>query len=200
LTERFAHVRAVEPDARMRAVLAERAPGAEVVGGRAEEIPAGDASFDAVIGASSWHWVDETLALPEVARVLRPGGRFSVLWSGTDRSVDWMRSVFAGGMVLDAGQITESDARRGARHAVHLGPDSPFLEPERRVVRWVRSMTKDDLVGLAGTYSGIITMGAAERQDYLASISRFLDRPEIPSEEGVIAVPMRCICWRTALR
>jgi ubiquinone/menaquinone biosynthesis C-methylase UbiE len=75
LVERARHVRAVEPDARMRAVLRARTPDAEVVAGRGEEIPAEDRSFDVVIGASSWHWVDEELALPEVARVLRPGGR-----------------------------------------------------------------------------------------------------------------------------
>ena len=57
-----------------RAVLSARTPAAEVVAGRGEEIPAEDRSFDVVIGASSWHWVDEERALPEVARVLRPGG------------------------------------------------------------------------------------------------------------------------------
>src|SRR5580658_5514569 len=42
LVRRVPHVTAVEPDDRMRSVLAQRAPGAEVVAGQAEEIPADD--------------------------------------------------------------------------------------------------------------------------------------------------------------
>jgi SAM-dependent methyltransferase len=147
-----------------------------------------------------WHWVDEDLALPEVARVLRPGGRFSLLWNGPDRSVDWMRSLWAGGRALTDEQIEGVDAERRQRHLVHLGPDSPFLEPERRVVRWTLAMTGDELVGLAGTYSAIVTMGESERQAWLASMARFLQTSELPVREGVIEVPMRCLCWRTTLR
>jgi len=76
LAERVPHVVAVEPDERMRAVLSERATGVEVLAGSAEQIPAGDESVDAVFAASAWHWVEEEKAVPEVARVLRPGGRF----------------------------------------------------------------------------------------------------------------------------
>ena len=195
LVERAPHVRAVEPDARMRVVLRARTPDAEVVAGRGEEIPAEDRSFDVVIGASSWHWVDEELALPEVARVLRPRGTFSLLWSGADRSVDWMRSLWSGGRETGA-----EEARRRERHAVNLGVGSPFHEPERRVFRWTRRMTEDELVGMAGTYSAVITMGAAERQEYLDSVRRVLASHEAPNDNGSIEVPMRCLCWRTTLR
>jgi SAM-dependent methyltransferase len=200
LLARAAHVRAVEPDARMRAVLAARVPAAEVVDGRAEELPADDGSFDVVIGASMWHWVDEELALLEVARVLRPGGTFSLLWNGPDRSVDWMRSLWAGGTVLSAVQIEGVDAQRRERHLVHLGRDTPFFEPERRVVRWSRAMTTDELVGLAGTYSAIVTMPAPERRECLASMSRFLTSRQESTNDGKIEVPMRCLGWRTSLR
>ncbi|MGO8863393.1 MAG: class I SAM-dependent methyltransferase [Acidimicrobiales bacterium] len=199
LTERVAHVRAVEPDARMRAVLSARTPAAEVVAGRAEEIPAQDRSFDVVIGASSWHWVDEERALPEVARVLRPGGGFSLLWGGADRSVDWLRSLWAGGKELGHDRTGAGEARR-ARHAVHLGAASPFHEPERRVFGWTRAMTEDDLVGMVGTYSAVITMGVAARQEYLDSVRRFIASHPVPTKNGSIQVPMRCLCWRTSLR
>ena len=45
--------------------------------GTAEEIPLPDNSVDAVLVAQAWHWVDPARAIPEVARVLRPGGRLS---------------------------------------------------------------------------------------------------------------------------
>jgi SAM-dependent methyltransferase len=199
LTESVRHVRAVEPDARMRAVLRQRVGDVEVVAGRAEELPADDASFDVVIGSSMWHWVDEEMALAEVARVLRPGGTLALLWSGTDRSVGWMRSLWSGGL-LTPEQIAQADADRRDRHAVHLGSHSPFHEPEARVIRWSQAMTPEELVGLAGTYSEIITMDPSDRQDYLAAIARFIETHPVPRRDGAVDVPMRCRCWRTSLR
>jgi hypothetical protein len=31
-------------------------------------------------------------------------------------------------------------------------------------------------------------------------MARFLQTSELPVREGVIEVPMRCLCWRTTLR
>jgi ubiquinone/menaquinone biosynthesis C-methylase UbiE len=74
LVTRFDRVIAVEPDDRMRAVLAEQVPGAEVLEGAGESMPVGDASVNAVVAASSWHWMDPEQTLGEVARVLVPNG------------------------------------------------------------------------------------------------------------------------------
>jgi SAM-dependent methyltransferase len=200
LVGRYAHVRAVEPDGRMCAVLRERVPSAEVVAGQAEHIPAEDASFDAVIGSSMWHWVDPRRGLPEVARVLRPGGSFGLLWSGTDRSIGWVRSLWAGGKELDEGEIEQVDGQRRERRVIQLEPDDPFLEPEHQVIRWTRLMTKEDLVGMTGTYSDVITLPPAERDEYLASVARFLETHDVPMRQGQVEVPMRCICWRTFRR
>jgi SAM-dependent methyltransferase len=115
LVDRVDRVRAVEPDDRMRAVLAGRVPGAEVVAGQAEAIPADDASFDTVIASSAWHWVDEARAVPEVARVLRPGGRLALLWSGPDRTVDWVATLFAGGVAVSREEREVRDAQRRER-------------------------------------------------------------------------------------
>jgi SAM-dependent methyltransferase len=75
LEQRFAHVVAVEPDARMRAVH-----GA-ALDGSAEAIPLEDASFDAVFVGEAFHWFDPDAAIPEVARVLRPRGGLAIFWT-----------------------------------------------------------------------------------------------------------------------
>jgi SAM-dependent methyltransferase len=199
LVRRHAHVRAVEPDERMRAVLRARVPEADIVAGQAEEIPAPASSFDVVIGASMWHWVDEPRAIPEVARVLRPGGTFALLWNGVDRSVDWVRSLWAGGKVLNQEEKRGLDKVRQARHRVHLDPDGPFLEPVHEVIRWSLLMTPEDLVGMAGTYSAVIVMNPDQRQEHLASMFSFLQTHETPRHGDAIEVPMRCLCWHTSL-
>ena len=74
LVGRADEVVAVEPDDRMRAVLAEAVPGARAVAGRGEAIPLPDDSADAVLASSSWHWMETVPTLREIARVLVPGG------------------------------------------------------------------------------------------------------------------------------
>jgi SAM-dependent methyltransferase len=197
-----AHVTAVEPDDRMRAVLAQQSSGVEVLAGRAEDLPVPAKLFDVVVAASSWHWVDEERAVPEVARVLRPGGRLSLVWSGPDRSVDSMRALWAGGIVHEPEEQHDIDARRRRRHTVNvdIGGESPFLQPETALFRWTRPMSKPDLVELSTTYSAVITMEPSERRRHLAAMADFLDSHEDFAGVDVIDVPMRSYCWRATKR
>jgi ubiquinone/menaquinone biosynthesis C-methylase UbiE len=71
---------AVEPEDHLRALAEEAASGApipiEVVAGLAEDLPAPDASFDAAVAALVLCTVsDQTRAIAELRRVLRPGGQ-----------------------------------------------------------------------------------------------------------------------------
>jgi SAM-dependent methyltransferase len=196
LVERVNHLVAVEPDDRMRALLARADERIEVRAGQAEQIPAGASSFDVVIAQSAWHWVDESRAIPEVARVLRPGGRLSLVWTGPDRSVDWMRSLWAGGIIFNPEEKTEVDGRRKRRHLVDAGGASPFLPPETKLFRWTRPMTKADVVALSATYSAVITMEEGTRREHLEAMTRFLDDHEAFRGLDTIDGPMRSYCWR----
>ncbi len=201
LAERVPHVVAVEPDDRMRALLP-AAPGVEVLAGWAEALPASDATVDVVIAASAWHWVDEQRAVPEVARVLRSGGRLALVWSGPDRSVDWMRSLWAGGVELSPDEKVAVDQHRRRRHMVNvdLGGESPFGDPETALFRWTRPMSKTDLVALATTYSGVITMAEEARGEHLRAMKSYLDGIEGLGGTDRVNVPMRSYCWRAAKR
>src|SRR5262249_30745758 len=84
---------AVEPDARMASVLRVRSPAVHVVSGRGEAIPLRAEATDAVVISSAWHWMDPVRAVPEIARVLRDGGRFGVIWTSRDRAVDWVAEL-----------------------------------------------------------------------------------------------------------
>ncbi len=204
LAQRLEHVTAVEPDDRMRAVLSTRmsGTGVDVVAGQAESLPSPDSSVDVVLAASAWHWVDEARAVPEVARVLRPSGRLSLVWSGPDRTVDWMRNLWAGGVELSPDEAAETDGLRRRRHAVgvDVGDDSPFLPHESMLFRWQRSMSKEDLVALATTYSSVITMEDATRQAHLHDMARYLETVPELADLDMVQVPMRSYCWRARRR
>ncbi len=68
----------VEPN-----MLRYRLPGARYVVGSAERLPFRDAAFGLITAAGSLNYVDARLALPELGRVLAPGGRLVVYDCGT---------------------------------------------------------------------------------------------------------------------
>jgi ubiquinone/menaquinone biosynthesis C-methylase UbiE len=91
---------AVEPDERMAAVLGRRLPQVELLIGRAESLPLSDACVDAVLVSSAWHWLDHEAAVPEIARVLRPGGLLGICWTSLDRESQRGRLLWETGRKL----------------------------------------------------------------------------------------------------
>jgi SAM-dependent methyltransferase len=77
---------AVEPSAAMREVFVRMVPGTGVIGGTAEMVPVATGSMEAVVVAQAFHWFEPTQALPEVVRVLRPGGSLALIWNERDES------------------------------------------------------------------------------------------------------------------
>lgn len=68
---------AIEPDDEMRALIS----GADARAGTAEDIPLPDDSVDAVFCGEAFHWFDATVALEEIARVLKPRGGLALMWN-----------------------------------------------------------------------------------------------------------------------
>jgi ubiquinone/menaquinone biosynthesis C-methylase UbiE len=83
LTGRGLRVRAVEPNASMRSRAA-ASPGVEWSEGTFEATGLGDASQRWIVAAQAFHWADPGRALPELRRVLAPGGSLTVLWNDHD--------------------------------------------------------------------------------------------------------------------
>ncbi len=86
----------VEPSGKMRAVAAEQAahPAVTYLEGRAEAVPLDDDSVDVVLTMLSFHHVrDRSAGAAEIARVLKPGGRYLTYTPFSDRFPDihWHR-------------------------------------------------------------------------------------------------------------
>ena len=151
LERRAGEVVAVEPDVRMLAVLKRRGPAVRAVSGRSEALPLQDGVADAVIISSAWHWMDPELTVPEIARVLRDGGRFGVVWNGRDHRDPLMQELAAAAMLRPSNRDQQRLVRR--LRELTLPPGSPFGEVESRLLPFVRSMTVDELAESLGTYS-----------------------------------------------
>ncbi|HKP44577.1 class I SAM-dependent methyltransferase [Mycobacterium sp.] len=77
LMEAGAHVVAVEPDARMARVATDKAVSVEQA--TFEEWQPAGRSFDLVVFAQSFHWVEPRSAIEKVLTILRPAGRLAIL-------------------------------------------------------------------------------------------------------------------------
>jgi SAM-dependent methyltransferase len=84
-----AAVTAVELSEPMLRQLVSRSPGVGAVLGSANALPLRDASVDFVTFAQAWHWVDPELAVPEVLRVLKPGGALACFWNTPEADAPW---------------------------------------------------------------------------------------------------------------
>lgn len=180
---------AVEFDLRMARQLVARSPRVSVINGRGERLPLRTAGFDAVVASSSWHWLDAAQALLEVARVLRNGGVLGVVWGGPDRDVDWVRELLAR-------DVRSDPERQGRRHRLDVPEGTPFGIPETRVIQWSLPRTPEQLVGLAGTYSRVITAGATDRHSIASRVASVIERHPALQGLAVIDLPMSARCWR----
>jgi SAM-dependent methyltransferase len=192
LLGRAERIIAVEPDDRMRAVLAARTPGVETLAGTGEDIPLPDGSADALFVSSAWHWLDPARALPEISRVLRVGGRLGVIWTSRDREVEWVRDLDR----APAEDVWNSEAEREHRRmrAAGLRETVLFNNVATETFGYSRRMQVVDVIEMVATYSGVITASRAERADLLEAVTEKLaDR--FPRETA-IDVPMRSWCWR----
>jgi SAM-dependent methyltransferase len=84
---------AVEPGEAMLAQLRRALPGVEALLGAAEDVPLPDASVDAVTIGQAFHWFRQDEALPEIHRVLRPGGGVGLIWNERETESPLQRAV-----------------------------------------------------------------------------------------------------------
>ena len=79
LADRGVDVLALEPDPRMAEVAAEKGNRTQLA--KFEDWDAAGQTFDLVLFAQSFHWVDPDVALPKVRRLLSPRGRLALVWN-----------------------------------------------------------------------------------------------------------------------
>jgi SAM-dependent methyltransferase len=196
LAARAARVIAVEPDERMRGVLAARSPDFQVLAGTGESIPLPDASADGVFLSSAWHWMDPGKAIPEIARVLRDGARFGVIWTGRNRETDWLRPEhwFAERGVDRDSSPAQLRSNIGQREDALPREGGAFTNIETHTFLFSQPMTPADLVEMLTTHSRVIAASPGDRERGSARARSAID--ELFPGADSIDVPMRSRCWR----
>ncbi len=187
LAERGLSVVAVDPIPEMLEVLSNSLPETPALLGTAEEIPLPDDSVDAVLVAQAWHWFDPTRAIPEVARVLRPGGRLALVWNTRDERMGWVREL---GRII--GHEDDPVSNRATL-------PEPFADLERHQVEWTSYLTPQALIDLVASRSYCITSPADVRTRTLEEVRELLaTHPALANSTGV-ALPYVTVCIRATL-
>lgn len=187
LVERGLDVVAVDPIPDMLEVLRTSLPETRALLGTAEEIPLEDNSVDVVLVAQAWHWVDPERAIPEVARVLRPGGRLGLVWNTRDERLGWVREL---------GRIIGSDGD-GGRTQVQL--PEPFTDLAQHRVEWTSYLTPQALIDLVASRSYCITSPTEVRSRTLDEVRQLLaTHPALANATG-LALPYITMCTRATL-
>ena len=159
-------VAAVEPGGRMLDQLRLAVPQAEAHEAPAEALPLPDASVDAAFAAQAYHWFDRGRALPELHRVVRPGGGIALLWNWWDERDPLQQAL--GSVVGYAGHQPYADDEL---------PGAPwFSELGRTVVESTEESSPDALVGYLSTVSSYLTAAPEEQEAYLRSVHEVASR------------------------
>ena len=169
-----ARIVAVEPLDEMRARLVEAVPGVEAMAGTAEQVPLADESVDAVVCAQAFHWFDPERALPEIHRVLRPGGGLAMIWN--TRGVEAPMQAR-----LDAFLVRyQQAASRNWLQADDAVAGSPLFGPvEHRCWPHEQRVSRDELLGLVASRSYIASLDEETRAALLDEVREaFADEPE----------------------
>jgi SAM-dependent methyltransferase len=196
-----ADVTAVEPDPQMLAQLRRTLPGVRSVPGSAEELPLADASVDAVLAGQAMHWFDLDRALPEIARVLAPGGVLAGLWNVDDDRVGWVAELSAISRRKSSPTLLRwrDGAGRGRPAALAEVAADLFRPAEEGEFGHGQARTADSLTATIATHSHLLTMEEAERSALLARVRDFLDtRPE--TSQGEFTLPLVTMALRMVRR
>jgi len=190
---------AVEPDPDM---LAELRRGLQyrslravtAVLGRAESIPLPDESVHAVLAGQAAHWFDLDRAMPEIFRVLAPGGVFAALWNAADDRVGWVAGLqrASGNVVARTSSFRDDDGISAWLRDAGRGLFSP---PEGAGFKHTQRRTADSLIATMRTHSMFLIMEPAEREAVLSRVRDYLAATPQTSS-GEFSMPI----WTIALR
>lgn len=179
---------ATDPLPEMLTLLRNRVPGARAVTANAEQIPVPSRSVDVVICAQSFHWFDHEVALPEIARILRPDGVLALVWNTRDEGIPWVRKL---GAILGNAENT-ADLEGPAAKSEHFG----FVD--QQVFRFWQTMRRPELFDLVSSRSYVAVLPEADRAELLAKVGALYD--DYGRGPDGMQLPYLTKCFRTVVQ
>jgi SAM-dependent methyltransferase len=171
-------VLALEPQHQMLLHLRQAAPSALAACSLAETLPVRSGWADAVVVAQAFHWFDQRRAVPEIRRVLSPGGRLGLIWNVRDESTDWVAAL-----ARIAGPENSSETRAG------LDRLPGFEIFEHRTWRTSQTMDRATLIAHVRSRSNVAAMSERDRQGALDQVGELCDAHPALRGSGTFELP-----------
>jgi len=184
MAERGATVLGVELAPRMAAIARRR--GIDVEIGAFEDWDAAGRSFDRVVSAQAWHWMDMPAATAKAASLLRPNGRLGLIWSGgahPDDLADALEQTYC--TVVPSGthrlfrgyganrSADVRDGLTGVVDAIAAVPD--FGAPTEAWIAWTQRYDRDAWLELLQSYSEYAALEPGLRHRLLDAVAATID-------------------------
>ncbi len=166
---------AVEPLGPTRELLAAAIGADHVRDGRAEAIPLPEDSVEAVFAADSFHWFDETRAMPEIKRVLRPHGGVAILRTAPKLDLPWTREF--GEILMESRPEHPAFGDRGA--AAALEEDPAFGPVTETFVTTPSVLDRAQLLAWVASFSWVAVLAPDERDRLLGRLEEVLERHHV---------------------
>jgi len=183
---------AAEPVAGMRDTFRANVPGVPMMSTTAEQLAFRDASLDAVTVAQAFHWFDHDLAIADLARVVRRGGRVGLVWNARDRSVEWVDQVWG---IMDRVE-KRAPWRNHDEWSDSAYSDLPgFGALHTAQFHHEHLVTPEAMVQRVASVSHVAVLPDAERAAVLDEVRRVLATNPESRGRTQLAVPYRVDCF-----
>jgi SAM-dependent methyltransferase len=184
LAERGFRITAVEPGARMADLFARRVahfPDVRIVRSTLEKAPIEPETFDLVVAATAFHWVDPDRRHDLAAAALRPGGVLGLIRNdhvaapSNEAYIDGVRPIYerqAPELLEDLALPMSGDA---PGFADEMRASGRFDDVEQRQFAWDQPFTAATLVGMLGTHSEHRALPRRRRSALLRDIRELVE-------------------------
>jgi len=175
-------VTGVEPDDRMAEFARQQGFPVDVATFERWE-PAGR-TFDGVIAAQAWHWVDPAAGAHQAARVLRPGGRLALFWNVAQPAPEAAEAFAAVHQRVAPDSLAARSYQAPAvvgysaifdRVAGPIRAAAAFGEPEQWQVDWEMVYTRDEWLAALPTQGGHSELPPAAADELLTEVGAAID-------------------------
>jgi SAM-dependent methyltransferase len=182
IAERGANVLGVEVAPRMAEIA--RSHGIEVEVAAFEDWDAAGRTFDRVISAQAWHWLDLSVSTAKAASVLRPGGRLCLIWNAgcpPDDLADALAEIYARLFpTLSAGfgyaANRPADRRTGLTPVVEAIDAVPDFGPVTETwFPWTRAYARNQWLDLLLSRSDHAALDSAVRERLFEAVGSAID-------------------------
>ncbi len=165
--------------------------GALPLRARPEAIPIDPWQFDVVISHQGFHTMDQSAALAEIARVLRPGGCLSASYIVRDDSVPWVRRLAA---LLRHYDPVAMRGDYGHDSLSALQDSKYFPEVEQRAFRIWQAISLPQLQTLVTRQPLYAALDEGARSRLSTEVSNLYQHSVRPGEH--LRLPFQLLCCR----